>query len=304
MSTPLLIVAWAAIVIAIITAFVYARRATMIRGRLRAEGDAQFQPLARVPDEDMSWLGRWLFVSGFRSPSAPAVFLVCSAAALLVGALVALIILRSHELELLRQKLGGLPGGIGGLVDPVVLLTPWLILIMIALVPWMVVRARRRKRVREIEEDLPMSLQLMATLSRAGLGLDAAMLRLLESSDENRTLSRELNTFRRENLAGLTRSDCWRRLARRVDVTSVSIFTSAMIHAEHVGGGVSEVLEHQTEDVLSRRREQALVQAQALPVKLVFPLVICFLPGIFIWTLGPAFYQFVKLIDGVMRGSA
>lgn len=303
MSTPLLIVAWTAIVIAIITAFVYARRATMIRGRLQAEGDAQFQPLARVPDEDMSWLGRWLFISGYRSPAAPAIFIVLSAAAIVVGALVGWLINRSDQLFETRQVLEGLPGGIGGMLDPVVMLAPWLLLIILAAAPWTIVRARRRKRVREIEEDLPMSLQLLATLSRAGLGLDAALMRLLESSDESRTLQQELATFRRENMAGLTRADCWRRLARRVDVTSVSIFTSAMVHAEHVGGGVSEVLEHQTEDVLSRRREQALITAQALPVKLVFPLVICFLPGIFIWTLGPTIFKFLELIEGVSRSA-
>ena len=276
----------------------------MIRGRLRAEGDAAFAPLLRVPDEDMSWLGRWLFISGFRSPSAPMQFLVASVVALLVGLGTALLLGRSPLLFRVRQSLAEVPGGIGKLVDPVVLLTPWLMMIIIACIPWMFVRSRRRRRVREIEEDLPMSLQLLSTLSRAGLGLDAAMLRLLESSDSKRTLQQELSTFRRENLAGLPRADCWRRLARRADVSSISIFTSAMIHAEHVGGAVSDVLEHQTEDVLSRRREQALITAQALPVKLVFPLVICFLPGIFIWTLGPAFYQFVKLIDGVMRGAS
>lgn len=275
----------------------------MIRGRLEAERDAQFQPLARVPDESMSWLGRWLFVSGFRSQAGPTVFVALSIAGLLLGLLVAMTISASSQLRDTRIMLEGIPGGMGGMLDPVVRIAPWLMALLIAGIPYIVVRSRRRRRVREIEEDLPMSLQLMATLSRAGLGLDAAMMRLLESSDETRALPQELNTFRRENLAGLPRADCWRRLSRRADVSSISIFASAMIHAEHVGGGVSEVLEHQTQDVLSRRREQALIVAQALPVKLVFPLVICFLPGIFIWTLGPAFYQFVELIDGVMRGS-
>ena len=69
------------------------------------------------------------------------------------------------------------------------------------------------------------------------------------------------------------------------------------------GGGISNVLGHQTEDVQSRRRERALIAAQGLQVKLVFPLVICFLPGIFVWTLGPAFYQFLEVIDGIMRDS-
>ena len=57
------------------------------------------------------------------------------------------------------------------------------------------------------------------------------------------------------------------------------------------------------DDSGTHRRERALVQAQALPIKLVFPLVLCFLPGIFVWTLGPAFYQFLQVIDSVLRTS-
>ena len=55
-------------------------------------------------------------------------------------------------------------------------------------------------------------------------------------------------------------------------------------------------------DLLTRDGEclGALVQAQALPVKLVFPLVLCFLPGIFVWTLGPAFFQFLQVLDSVI----
>jgi tight adherence protein C len=94
---------------------------------------------------------------------------------------------------------------------------------------------------------------------------------------------------------------CWKRLARRIDIPSVSTFVAAMVHSEQVGGGLSGVLEHQTEDAQSRRREAALILAHSLPVKLVFPLVLCFLPGIFVWTLGPAFYQFLKVLETVMQ---
>ena len=304
MSTMLIILAWCGLVLAVGVAWAHTRRSSRIRSRLSAERELQFEALAPVPGEGMSRLGRWLFVSGFRSPGTPTAFVSLTILACLAGFSLGLLISSSTILGESREALRRLPGGIGGVLDPVVRLSPWLLAMLVGCVPLMVVRARRRRRVAEIEEDLPMSLQLLATLSRAGLGLDAALLRVLDASDETRTLPQELMTFRRENMAGLTRADCWRRLSRRADVTSLSIFASAMIHAEQVGGGVSEVLEHQTEDVLSRRREQALITAQSLPVKLVFPLVICFLPGIFIWTLGPAFYQFVRLIDGVLRGAS
>ena len=109
-----------------------------------------------------------------------------------------------------------------------------------------------------------------------------------------------MTTFRRELLSGMSRTNAWRRMQKRIEIPSISVFVSAMVHTEQVGGGLSGVLDHQAEDVQSRRRERALVQAQALPVKLVFPLVLCFLPGIFVWTLGPAFFQFLQVLDSVI----
>jgi hypothetical protein len=61
------------------------------------------------------------------------------------------------------------------------------------------------------------------------------------------------------------------------------------------------VLRRQAEDQRNRRRERATAFAMALPVKLLFPLVICFLPGLFVATLGPTFYQFFQAADGILR---
>jgi tight adherence protein C len=61
-------------------------------------------------------------------------------------------------------------------------------------------------------------------------------------------------------------------------------------------------MRRQADDLRERRRESLLAQAMALPVKLVFPLVICFLPGIFAVTLGPIFYQFFQMVEGMLRG--
>jgi tight adherence protein C len=102
-------------------------------------------------------------------------------------------------------------------------------------------------------------------------------------------------------MGGVPRVQALRYLARRVDITSITIFVSAIIQAEHVGASISETLQHQADDVRVRRREQALLNAQALPVKLVFPLVACFLPGIFVSTLGPVLFQMVQVANSVLQ---
>ena len=98
----------------------------------------------------------------------------------------------------------------------------------------------------------------------------------------------------------MPRLTCFRRLARRVDVPGMSTFVSAVLHAEHVGGGIAESLRRQADEVWSRRRELAIQRAQTLPTKLAIPLVLCFLPGIFVFTFGPAVAQFLQIAEGVV----
>ncbi len=72
---------------------------------------------------------------------------------------------------------------------------------------------------------------------------------------------------------------------------------SALAQAEQVGMCISGVLRRQADDMRSRRREKANAFAAALPVKRMLPLVVCFLPGLFVWTLGPFFLQLFKIAD-------
>jgi tight adherence protein C len=194
-----------------------------------------------------------------------------------------------------------LPGSIGQELSAILNGGPWIILAIVATVPTMFVRAARRTRVREIEQDLSLTLDLFATMAEAGLGFDAATSRIVASHRHDRPLKQELQNFQRDQLAGIPRVQSLSRLARRVDVSSLTTFTSGVIQAEQVGASMADTLRHQAEDLRSRRRESALVLAQSLPVKLVFPLVLCFLPGIFVSTLAPVIYQMIQVTDSVLR---
>ncbi len=123
----------------------------------------------------------------------------------------------------------------------------------------------------------------------------------MRSQPAGRPLADEFRTFQLELLGGRPRVHCLRRLARRAEVTTFTAFVSALVQAEQVGGGVASVLRRQADDLRDRRREQFLARAMTLPVQLVFPLVICFLPGLFVFTLGPVFYQFFQFADAPMR---
>ena len=160
------------------------------------------------------------------------------------------------------------------------------------------------ERVEQVEQDLPISLELLATLSEAGLGFDAALARVLESVMESRPLAREFRSYQADLLAGRARVEALRRLSRRLEVSSVTILVSALVQAEQLGSGIAQTLRRQADDLRERRRERANAFAMALPVKRMFPLVICFMPGIFVWTLGPFFVQLFQFADTFIRGKS
>ena len=125
----------------------------------------------------------------------------------------------------------------------------------------------------------------------------------MRAQERKRPLTSEFANFQLDMLAGVPRLQALRQLARRIEVQSITTFTSALVQAEQVGAGLAETLRHQADDLRQRRRENALLQAQALPVKLVFPLIICFLPGIFVSTLAPVLYQMIQVAGGVLRSA-
>ena len=124
---------------------------------------------------------------------------------------------------------------------------------------------------------------------------------MLDSVIEDRPLAREFRSYQADLLAGRTRVDSLRRLARRLEVSSVAILVSALVQAEQLGSGIAQALRRQADDLRDRRRERANAFAMALSVKRMIPLVACFMPGIFVWTVGPAMTQLFKLADTYMK---
>jgi tight adherence protein C len=276
------------------------RRQEIVR-RVWAEddqADRRRMEAAQDPNE-RSALGRWLFLAGYRAPAASLLFVVATLGCVVFGVTVAIVWQNSGLVANSVRAASDVPGGIGDIAGPVLIAGPWILCVFWALAPWLAVQGERRKRVRNVEQDLPTTLDLLATMSESGLAFDSALDKVIASQKKGRPLVSELETFQLEVLSGVPRVNCFRRLSRRLDVPSMSIFVSALVQAEQVGSGFSNVLRSQADDLRNRRREEANTLAQALTVKLVFPLVICFLPGIFVVTLGPIFLQFIKMAEGV-----
>lgn len=154
------------------------------------------------------------------------------------------------------------------------------------LLPQLWLRSRASTRTGQIIKSLPDAFDLITTCVEAGLGLDAALARVAEKVKG--PFAEELRRTLREISLGKLRRDALRELGQRTNVPDLLTFVNAVIQAEEMGSSIGNVLRVQSHQMRIRRRQRAEEQAYKAPVKMIFPLVLCIFPTLFIVILGPA----------------
>ena len=154
------------------------------------------------------------------------------------------------------------------------------------IIPEFRLSSRVRARQKAILLMIPDTLDLLTISVRAGLGFDAALGKVVEKLPG--PLSDEFRRALAEVRVGKTRREALRDIVPRTEVTPLTNFIGAIIQAEQLGVSISKVLQVQSEQLRIERRQRAEEQAAKAPIKMLFPLVGCIFPSLFIVILGPA----------------
>jgi tight adherence protein C len=192
-------------------------------------------------------------------------------------------------------------GAVAGFVGSLLLLqlisfSSFLQLVIIALltfvgfiVPDSILNSRVEDRKKEVLNALSDTLDLLTISVEAGLSLNAAIAMVVRNVPG--VLSQEFGRMLQEIQLGVPRSDAFRHLAERTDVDELNAFALAMVQADVFGVSIASVLRTQAAQLRIKRRQAIEAKAAQTPVKIVFPLILCILPALFVVIVGPGAIQ-------------
>ena len=216
--------------------------------------------------------------AGLRGTNLADIFLLAQVLALLVGGILGSLIPSESYFWVLALA-------VIGFMAPDIWLTSW--------------QKRRKNRIRRSVPDM---IDLLVICVGAGLGLDQALLRVSEELRlSHPEIAEELERVMLERRAGASRIDAWRALAERTNIKEFAAFVSMLSETDRFGSPITKALGDFSEELRTKRRQKAEEAAAKTKVKIIFPLVLCIFPCIFIVLLVPAILGFIHNFSGLGR---
>jgi tight adherence protein C len=146
-----------------------------------------------------------------------------------------------------------------------------------------------QKRQAQIPRTLPDALDMLTICVEAGLGFDAALAQVARHL--HGPLAAEFARVLQEMQIGKSRTEALRAMGERTTVPELRAFVSAVIQSAELGIPIAHVLREQAKEMRVRRRQRAEGQAQKVPVKITFPLILCLFPALLVIIIGPGIIQ-------------
>ena len=160
--------------------------------------------------------------------------------------------------------------------------------------PDLALKSKAEERQKVISRSLADTMDQLTISVQAGLGVDAAIARVARTTEG--PLGSELARVVQDTQAGVPRIDALMGLTERVKLPELRQFVAAMAQAEKLGVPVAQTLKVQASEMRLKRRQAAEEQAMKVPVKILFPTVVCILPTLFIVLLGPAALKIANVL--------
>jgi tight adherence protein C len=148
-----------------------------------------------------------------------------------------------------------------------------------------------------MQKALPDALDMLVVSVEAGLGLNQALVRVSEEIYRiSPVLSEQLALVNLEIRAGTSRPEALRNLAERTGLQDISSLVGMLIQTDRFGTSVAQALRVHSETMRTKRRQRAEEAAAKTTIKMIFPLVFCIFPALFVVILGPALIQIYKAL--------
>jgi tight adherence protein C len=240
--------------------------------------------------EETSKLRRDLALAGFEQPSAPIWYVICRFA-LAIG---------EPLMLMMGAAAAGKPlTGLGAIVLPLLVCG----LGMVA--PYYFIRHRANARRMEMENQFPDALDMMVVCVEAGLGLEAAFVRVAgEVVESHPRIAKEFGRLADELSAGRGRADALRAMATRVDVESITAFVALVIQSDALGVSIAQSLRTYSSEMREARFLKAEEKAMRIPVLMTVPIVVCFMPVVIVALLLPPMIDVIRTIKPAMQHDA
>jgi len=152
------------------------------------------------------------------------------------------------------------------------------------------------RRQDELRRSLADALDMLTVCVEAGQGFDGALAQVARATTG--PVAGEFARVMAEIQIGRPRGEAFQGLGDRTSIPEIRNFVSALVQADRLGLPIANVLREQSKEMRIARRQVAEEKAQKVPVKILFPLVFCIFPTIFIVILGPAAIRMIALFSG------
>ncbi len=153
------------------------------------------------------------------------------------------------------------------------------------------------KRDEEMGKRLPDALDMLNLCVESGLSFQSAMAQV--AANQEGPVAKEFGLALQEMQLGRSRGEALTAMAGRTRQDDVQRFVSAMLQVDKIGVPVATVLREQAKEMRAKRYARAREAAQKVPVKILMPLMLCFLPALFIIILGPAAYSITQIFSSI-----